>query len=50
MAIAWLLSRPGVTSALVGASRPAQLLDTLGALQNADFTPEELEKLDALSK
>lgn len=50
MAIAWLLSRPGVTSALVGASRPAQLLDTLGALQNAEFTTEELAKLDDLSR
>ena len=50
MAIAWLLSRPGVTSALVGASRPAQLLDTLGALRNADFTSDELALLDKISQ
>ncbi len=50
MALAWLLSRPGVTSALVGASRPAQLRDSLGALHNTEFTAEELAKLDALSK
>ncbi len=49
MSLAWLLSRPGVTSALVGASRPAQLLDSLGALSNADFTADELALLDRLS-
>ena len=49
MSLAWLLSRPGVTSALVGASRPAQLLDSLGALANADFTDDELALLDRLS-
>ena len=48
MALAWLLSRPGVTSALVGASRPAQLLDSLGALSNAEFSPDELALLDGL--
>ena len=49
MSLAWLLSRPGVTSALVGASRPAQLLDSLGALANAGFSADELALLDRLS-
>lgn len=47
LAIAWVLRDPRVTSALVGASSVAQLENTLGALANLDFTPEELAQLDA---
>ena len=47
LAIAWVLRDPRVTSALVGASSVAQLENTLGALTNLDFTPEELAQLDA---
>ncbi len=46
MAIAWTLRDPRVTSSLVGASSVAQLDDTLGAINNLDFTPEELEEID----
>src|SRR5258707_7512267 len=38
MAIAWVLKKPTVTSALVGASSWAQIQDSLGALQNGAFT------------
>ncbi len=31
MAVAWVLAQPGITSAIVGASKPAQLDDTLAA-------------------
>jgi L-glyceraldehyde 3-phosphate reductase len=50
MAIAWILrDQPKgspVTSALVGASSVAQLEDTLGALEQLDFSKEELVALD----
>jgi L-glyceraldehyde 3-phosphate reductase len=46
MAIAWTLRDPRVTSSLIGASSVAQLDDSLGAINNLDFTPEELEEID----
>lgn len=46
MAIAWVLRDPRVTSALVGASSVAQLEDSLGALQNLDFTEDEIAQID----
>ncbi|WP_108262762.1 L-glyceraldehyde 3-phosphate reductase [Mangrovicoccus ximenensis] len=47
MAIAWVL-RDGVTSALIGASRPDQVVDSCGALGNTSFTAAELAAIDAL--
>ena len=49
MALAWLLARPGVTGVLIGASRPAQIIDDLGAIENLTFSPEELAAIDRLS-
>jgi L-glyceraldehyde 3-phosphate reductase len=46
MAIAWVLRGGRVTSALIGASRPEQVDDCVGALANPDFTPEELAQID----
>ena len=46
MAVAWVLRDPRVTSALVGASSVGQLEDSLGALQNLDFSAEELAEID----
>lgn len=46
MAIAWVLRRPEVTSALIGASSVNQLDDSLDALENLDFTDEELAEID----
>ncbi|MCL2515382.1 MAG: L-glyceraldehyde 3-phosphate reductase [Microbacteriaceae bacterium] len=46
LAIAWVLRDARVTSALVGASSVAQLEDSLGALQNLEFTPDELAEID----
>jgi len=46
MAIAWVLRDNRVTSALVGASRPEQLLDSLAALDNLHFSAEELAEID----
>ncbi len=46
MAIAWTLRDPRVTSALIGASSVEQLEDSLAALENTAFTPDELTQLD----
>ncbi len=46
MAIAWVLRKPAITSALIGASRWEQIEDSLGALRNLQFSPEELRKID----
>jgi aryl-alcohol dehydrogenase-like predicted oxidoreductase len=48
LALAWLLHQPAVSSVIVGAKRPDQLADNLGASEVA-FTPEELARLDAVS-
>ncbi|MCL1800427.1 MAG: aldo/keto reductase [Promicromonosporaceae bacterium] len=49
MAISWILRQPGVTSALVGASSVRQLEDTVGAVENLAFSPEELAKIDTFA-
>ncbi|CTQ33111.1 L-glyceraldehyde 3-phosphate reductase [Jannaschia rubra] len=49
MAIAWVLRGGRVTSALIGASRPEQVVDCVGATTNLDFTDDELTRIDALS-
>jgi L-glyceraldehyde 3-phosphate reductase len=46
MAVAWVLRDQRVTSALVGASSVNQLDDSLGALDNLDFSAEELGEID----
>jgi L-glyceraldehyde 3-phosphate reductase len=50
MAIAWVLRKPAITSALVGASRWPQIEECLGALRNGAFDPAELEQIDALAR
>ncbi|RVT99826.1 L-glyceraldehyde 3-phosphate reductase [Mucilaginibacter limnophilus] len=50
MAIAWLLKDERVTSVLIGASRPAQLADSLKALDNLTFSAEELDKIEGILK
>jgi L-glyceraldehyde 3-phosphate reductase len=46
MAIAWALRGGRVTSALIGASRPEQIVDSIGALAKPDFTESELVEID----
>jgi L-glyceraldehyde 3-phosphate reductase len=46
MAIAWVLRDKRVTSALIGARNVEQLDDSLDALKNTDFTPDELKEID----
>jgi len=47
MAVAWVLRDPRVTTALIGASRPAQITELVGALDNLTFTADELAAIDA---
>jgi L-glyceraldehyde 3-phosphate reductase len=46
MALAWVLRDPRMTSALIGASRPEQVQDAVGALANLAFTTEELAEIE----
>ncbi|NLF30891.1 MAG: L-glyceraldehyde 3-phosphate reductase [Planctomycetes bacterium] len=46
MAIAWVLRQDTVTSALIGASRPEQITEIVGALRNCQFSKEELKAID----
>ncbi len=46
MAIAWVLRDPRVTSALIGASSVKQLETNVAALDNLEFTDEELAEID----
>ena len=48
MALAWVLRHPEVTSALIGASRIAQIDDAVGALQNLEFTADELASIEQI--
>jgi L-glyceraldehyde 3-phosphate reductase len=48
LAIAWVLRQPAVTSALIGASRPAQIDAAVGALDGVEFSAEELAAIDEI--
>ncbi|HOS03478.1 MAG TPA: aldo/keto reductase, partial [Candidatus Hydrogenedentes bacterium] len=48
LAIAWTLRDPRVTSALIGARTPQQIIDCVGALANTSFSEEELARIDAV--
>lgn len=49
MALAWLLQKDEVTSVLIGASKPQQILDNIKATGSAPFTKEELQLIDNIS-
>ncbi len=49
MALSWILRDGIVTSVLVGASKPEQILDNIRAAENTTFTPEELAEIDRIS-
>ncbi len=46
MAIAWVLRGGGITTALIGASRPSQVLECAAAVENLEFSEDELEAID----
>lgn len=49
MALSWVLKDGIVTSVLIGASKPEQILDNIKAIENTSFTDEELKKIDEIS-
>lgn len=49
MALSWILRDGIVTSVLIGASKPSQILDNIAAIKNTAFTEEELKKIDMIS-
>ncbi len=48
MALSWTLRDSRVTSALIGASRPEQIVENAAAASRTDFTAEELSSIDAI--
>ena len=50
MALSWVLRDGIVTSVLIGASKPSQILDHIKALENTAFSEEEQVKIDQITK
>ena len=50
MAVVWTLRHPSVTSAIIGASRVAQIEDAVAGLDHMDFAAEELQAIDGILK
>jgi len=50
MALAWVLRHAGMTSALIGASRVAQIEDAVGTLNNLTLAADELREIEAILK
>jgi L-glyceraldehyde 3-phosphate reductase len=48
MAIAWILKDDRITSVILGASKPQQVTDAIGAIRNIKFEEEELKKIDSI--
>ena len=49
LALSWVLRAESVTSVLIGASSPEQIVQNLGILRSPAFTVEELAKIDAIT-
>jgi L-glyceraldehyde 3-phosphate reductase len=50
MSLAWVLRDEGITTALIGASKPEQIVDCVGAVERLDFTAQELAMIDEISQ
>jgi len=48
MALAWVLKDEVITSVIIGASKPEQILDNIKAIESAPFTADELKKIDEI--
>ncbi len=48
MALAWILRDGDITSVLIGASRPSQILDNIGMIGNTSFSEEERGRIDQI--
>ena len=49
LALSWVLRSGGVTSVLIGASSPEQIVQNLGILKAQAFTPDELARIDVIT-
>lgn len=49
MALAWVLRGGRVTTALIGASKPSQIVDCVGAVANLEFSADELARIDEIA-
>ena len=49
MALAWVYNREGITSVLIGASKPEQILENIAMLKNTSFTDAELAAIDQIA-
>ena len=50
LALSWVLRDEVVTSALIGASRPEQIIENIEAVHNTAFTEDELKRIDDILK
>lgn len=50
MALAWVLKDKRITSVVVGASKPQQILDSAQCLRNYRFSKEELDQINEILK
>lgn len=50
MALSWVYSKKGITSVLVGASKPSQIIDNINMLKNTSFSQEELALINEITK
>jgi L-glyceraldehyde 3-phosphate reductase len=48
MALSWILKDNRITTVLVGASKPAQLSDSLECLKNLQFSEDDLKQIEAI--
>lgn len=48
LALAWVLKDPRITSIIIGASKPAQVTDSIQCLQNTSFSADELKQIDSI--
>jgi L-glyceraldehyde 3-phosphate reductase len=49
MSLSWLLHHSTITSVIIGASKPAQILDNIASLNNITFSDEELKQIDNIA-
>ena len=48
-ALSWILEKEEVSSVLIGASKPEQIIENIKAINSPKFTKEELEKIDDIA-
>ena len=48
MALSWICSKNGVTSVLIGASKPQQIIENVKMLENTSFSDSELKEIDTI--